>query len=252
MAALSTRYLDSMDRFHRAPVANYRSPKKAHLNKFIDHMDMWAENLGRVAEIGGHAANIGRIGAGLRGQPIHAIRCAQAERGFGEVASFTSAIRPLKPWKRLVTGETFFETDATKEFVRESGGKPVVRPAHEIAQDILILTYRTLSPISYANRFKDFLGKHAFGMGLTTMFAIAGTILIEAGVKIKELATKAAGDMAARIRALISCILDLAALPFGFGFGMNGRPEVAIVGSAITIVANGFYLYDQAITYGAK
>ncbi len=235
----------------------------------------WSENVDRILGLGQHGAGLGREIARLRGNTLAAEKCDAISDAFGAADGALGALRVIFPLERLVTGKMFWEQnpDGTwvrakienGQFVKKPDGKYVTdnlngatprRDFIDIIIDILALAARVLSPINWLHgRGAYDLGKHSKRMGDATMGIWATVISLDTIQTIRKMANDSDFDghyrerNRKRIADTVCNVLDLAALPFDFGYGMSSTPGLAIAGTVLNIISKGSYLVKEAMYY---
>jgi hypothetical protein len=243
-------------------------------SKFMDAAGGWAENCDRILGLGQHGAGLGREIARLKGDAETAKKCGAVSDAFGAANSALGALRVIFPLERLVTGKMFWERnpDGTwlrarvenGEFVKRADGKYVTdnqygvtphRDFIDIIMDILSLVARTLSPINWLHGQGVYdLGKHSKAMSDTTMGIWGTVITLDIVQTVRAMKNDHDNNgyrerMKKRIADTVCNVLDLVALPFDFGYGMNSSPGLAIAGATLNIVSKGGYLVKEALYY---
>jgi hypothetical protein len=123
----------------------------------------------------------------------------------------------------------------------------IPRAWDDIAMDVLVFVARLITPLRWLHSLKAIdLGKHAKTLGDIVM-AIWGLVLTIAFVQsIRDLINEAdVREMHQKIWNALQSFFEWVALPFDFGVGA-ARPEFAIVGAILNILAGGSMLIKEA------
>ncbi|MFC2049457.1 hypothetical protein ACFLR2_02140, partial [Chlamydiota bacterium] len=129
-------------------------------------------------------------------------------------------------------------------------GKYVVRDWMDIAMDVLVLIVRLIAPVRALHNFKVVdLGHHSKRLSGATMGLWGAVLTLNLVQASRDLATEEDSEVIfKRTWDGIQAFVDLAALPFDFGFGA-GHPVLAITGAALNIASAGSLLVKDALYY---
>ncbi|MCC5831621.1 MAG: hypothetical protein JJU12_01065 [Chlamydiales bacterium] len=241
-------------------MSNHRSILEGYLtsgpSQLMDHSAKFAEYFDKGLGLGQHVTGLGREIALLRGDGDSAKRFDSVSGAFGMAGGTLCAGRLIFPLESLLSGKMFWERNNDGNWVRDVNGGFKRRGFISITMEILSLGARILSPINWLHGMGVYdLGKHSKRMSDATL-GIWGAVItldiVENVCAMKDDSADSSGyseRTKKRIADTVCDLLDLAALPFDFGYGMTSTPELAIVGATLNIIAKGGYLIKEALYY---
>ncbi len=214
---------------------------------FFSDAGAWAETADRTIGLCYHSAF---LGAQMAEDTATQAQCRSIANVFGEMAGTWAALRVVLPIESLVSGKMFYNFE-----------KNEFRNLEDFAMGILGLVARVFSCMTWLhNHDVCDLGNHTKAISDTSMGiwgAVIALDIISNGRELYTLHTKEELTPEVKSEKTLNCILnivcdaiDLAALPYDFGYGMNGPPELAIVGAILNIVSKGGYLVKEVCLHG--
>ena len=201
-------------------------------NELLEHFDRAFSHVGAVLDL---IEQVGR----LAGDNTTADRASKGGDLAGTFRGGISCARVLIPIRNVVSGDAFFEENAK--------GEREVRNFIDILEDISVLGARVLGSINYlGGRGLYHLGNHAKRMSDAAMGLWIAVVSIEAVKDMHFLLTESSAHerFKQKIVDLVCNLIDIAALPFDFGYGMDGSPALAISGIAVRILSSLAYLFN--------
>lgn len=237
--------------------------------RFFDKSRSWAENTDRFLMLGEHVSGIGKNISQLSGNTEAAERCESVSSSFGYARSPLSFGRTFTTFEKAFTGKMFWrqaengawlkakttvhgelQTNSKGEIIADDKGQYVTRDWMDIVMDILSLCARTLSGILFGHNHKLYnLGQHAKWMKGAVIGIWGAVLSINLVQAIRNLVDEA-NKIQIRKKALevLKGALDLLALPFDCGIGMNVNPGLAIAGGIVCTLSAGTYLIAEIVS----
>ncbi len=243
---------------------------KSGAGRCISDADDWAERGNRILDLSRHCTEFGGLFARLSGNTVAADQCDNVVKTLGIADGVLGAGRVIIPIEKLLTGKMFWETDEDGTWKRvqheeagnvsrDSNGSPILqengavlrRSFISITQDILGLAARILSFANWLHGLKVYdLKEHSRRMSDAVMGLWITVIALNILQNISKMTHKQDNDDKIKLGLETACnVVDIAALPFDFGYGMKGHPALAITGLAIRTLSSALFLAKEAAYY---